>query len=301
MRSLAPIALFVYNRPEHTRMSIAALKTNFLAVESDLYIFSDAASNPSQRQAVDEVRSLIRDVDGFATVSVFERETNLGLAASITNGVDRLTADFGQVIVLEDDLVVSPDFLAFMNACLRRYENEERVMQISGYMYPGEFGTTRDTLFLPMISCWGWATWKRSWAQYDPDMSEYSRLKADPKLCSEFNLNGAYDYLDMLEKQRSGDIDSWGIRWHLSVFMMDGLVLYPAKSLVINAGIDGSGTHGRGTAALQLSVHDNEMSDGRIRFPVVVERNTDALRQVEEGLRAVRPGFVARMKSKVFR
>ena len=296
----APICLFVFNRPEHTARTLDALSANPTARDSELHIFSDAPRTEGDAERVNKVRKLVHDVRGFNSVSVVERERNFGLAASITDGVGRLCERYGRVIVVEDDIVVAPGFLSFMNRCLNRYADDEKVMQISGYMYPGEFGGPGDTLFLPMISCWGWGTWTRAWSLYDPNMSGYGRLVGSKELRAEFNLHGAYDYLGMLEQQRRGEIDSWGIRWHLSVFMLGGLVLYPAQSLVINAGIDGSGTHGRGTPSLQMSAHENWDASGAFTFPATIETNEEALSRVAKGLRAARPGIGTRLKRKIF-
>ena len=47
----------------------------------------------------------------------------------------------------------------------------------------------------------------------------------------------------MLEGLIAGKIDSWAIVWYLSVFMRQGLTLFPIRSLVGNIGFDGSGTN----------------------------------------------------------
>ena len=93
-----------------------------------------------------------------------------------------------------------PGFLEFLNRGLDRYADAEQVFQISGYMYPGRYGE-HEAFFLPMISCWGWATWKRAWAHYDGKMSGFGQLTADESLRRRFNLNGAYDYFSMASQQ----------------------------------------------------------------------------------------------------
>ena len=156
----------------------------------------------------------------------------------------RLCAESGQAIVVEDDLLTSPHFLRYMNDALQRYRDEASVMQVAGYMFPVELELSEDALFLPFVGSWGWATWARAWAHFDPAAGAYEALKADRKLRRRFDLNGAYPYFQMLEMQLRGQVDSWAIRWYLSTFMRDGLTLYPRKSLVENIGFDGSGVHG---------------------------------------------------------
>lgn len=294
--TLAPIALFVYNRPEHTRRVLDSLRRNPLAAESDLVIFSDAARMPDDQSKVDSVRGLIRDQAGFKSVRIVERERNLGLASSIEDGVGRLCDERGVVIVVEDDLVVSPDFLSFMNRALQYYRNESRVMQISGYMFPGTFQSVSDALFLPLISCWGWGTWKRAWDHYDPQATGVVQLRTRPALREQFNLDGAYDYFHMLEQHLRGEIDSWGVRWLLSVFLQQGLVLYPLQTLVQNIGVDGSGTHGAGVTSLQAALATT--NDGRFscpRLPDQIEIDKQAVEQVRVTLRGLNQGILTRI------
>jgi len=239
----APIALFVYNRPWHTRQAVEALLANAIAAETPLYIFSDAPRDPAAKQAVAEVRSYIHTIAGFESVTIIEREVNFGLARSIIDGVTRLCDEFGRAIVIEDDLITSRYFLEYMNAALERYEHEESVMQIAGYMFPSRLEANEDALFLPFTSSWGWGTWKRAWQHFDSEALAYGRLAANPELRHAFDIGGRYEYFRMLESQRRGDTDSWAIRWYLSVFMRKGLILYPRKTLVRNLGFDGSGVN----------------------------------------------------------
>jgi hypothetical protein len=248
----APIALFTYNRPAHAERTVRALQNCLLSRQSELHVYSDGPRNPEAEPAVREVRRFLETVDGFAAVRIHERKNNLGLAASVIDGVTRLCDEFGRVIVLEDDLVVSPQFLSFMNAALERYQNDSRVMQIAGNMFPVDVQTTDDAFFLPFVSSWGWATWGRAWREFDPGATAYAQLKSDAKRRRAFDMNGGYGYSSMLEAHLAGKIDSWAIRWNLSVFVHDGMVLYPKKSLVENIGFDGSGVHCRGESLDQL-------------------------------------------------
>ena len=243
----APIGLFVYNRPWHTRQTVDALLANAGAAKTPLHIFSDAPKGVAPRQAVSEVRSYIRTIGGFGSVTIIERKTNFGLARSIIDGVTQLCEEYGRVIVMEDDLVTSPSFLEYMNAALDRYANDEKVFQVSGYMFDvPELRGASSALFLPFPTSWGWATWKRAWDRFDPLASGWEALRTDKDLRRRFNLDGTYDYATMLVRQMAGLLDSWAVRWCWTVFKAKGLVLFPPVSLVSNTGFDGSGSHGRG-------------------------------------------------------
>lgn len=243
MKNSAPIALFVYNRPNHTRMTIEALAANHGAAESDLFIFSDAPKSPAAGVEVSEVRAYIRTIKGFATVTLVERDLNIGLAQSIIDGVSKLTEEYGRVIVLEDDLVTAPFFLSFMNAGLATYEAVPGVLSICGYMYPVDLSNSAETFFLRAPHSWGWATWKDRWEIFNSNGHYLLNELMSRNKTRNLNVNGPHDYIRMLKDQIAGKNDSWFIRWYSWSLLNDRVSLYPARSLVSNIGIDGSGVH----------------------------------------------------------
>jgi hypothetical protein len=294
MSVCAPIALFIYSRPAHTARTLEALAANSLAGQSDLVIYADGPKHSSHAAMVQEARDVARRAKGFRSVRFVERERNIGLAASITQGVSELCAIHGRVIVVEDDLVVAPDFLQFLNEGLRAYKDAADVLQVSGYAYPTSPAIKRPH-FLPMISCWGWATWDRAWKLYDPEMQALGRMRSDLALRNRFNLDGAYDYFGMACDQEAGRIDSWGVRWQLSLFANNGLVLYPPRSLVFNAGTDESGTHGRGHRAFQDQTALAHSGPVHIGLPDNIQVDVGAFEAVKALLLRNRPGLAYRM------
>ena len=251
----APIALFTYCRPNHTRRTVESLLKNPLAVESDLIVYSDAARTPEKQAAVDDVRLYLATITGFRSVTINCRPANFGLAKSIIGGVTEALEQSDRVIVLEDDMVTSPHFLTYMNQALERYADDDRVASIHGYVYPVD-QPLPEAFFLPGADCWGWATWPRAWKHFNPDgqylLDELERLN----LLHAFNFNGAYAYSDMLENQIRGLNDSWAVRWYASAFLADKLTLYPGRSLVHNIGNDESGTHCGETARFETELSE---------------------------------------------
>lgn len=258
----APIALFVYNRPEHTRRTVEALAANEGATESPLFIFSDAPRTAAAAPLVDQVRAYVRTVTGFARVTVVERSTNMGLARSIIDGVSGLVASFGRAIVLEDDLATAPGFLSFMNDALDTYADDPRVLSACGYMYPVMFDTPADTLFLRAPHSWGWATWKDRWSLFRSDGAALLHELEARLLLSEFDANGPHDYTRMLKDQIAGRNDSWFIRWYAASLLADRMSLYPVRSLVSNIGIDGTGVH---CAEWRFDPYAVQLQGGRLR------------------------------------
>lgn len=239
---IAPVLLFVYNRPEHVRRTIEALQHNTLAAESPLFIYSDAARDASQKQAVAEVRRFIHTVTGFATITIIERSENWGLARSIIDGVTTQINRYGRVIVLEDDLITAPYFLQFMNDALECYKDEPRVGHIQGCDFTQD-PSLPDTFLIKWTGSWGWATWKRAWQYFNPDGKALLAELERRKLTYTFDFNGKYGYTRMLRRQIEGKNNSWAIRWNASLFLKDMLSLNVGKSLVQNEGFDGSGTN----------------------------------------------------------
>lgn len=294
MATPAPIALFVYNRLQHTRQTLAALQSNELAAESDLHIFSDAPKTAAAADSVQAVRDYIRTLGGFRSVRIIEQPRNLGLAQSIIGGVTEVCNGAGRVIVLEDDLVTSPSFLRYMNQMLDLYANDEPVASIHGYCYPTKAELPR-TFFLRGGDCWGWATWQRSWRHFEPDGRKLLAQLRSRRLEREFDLDGAMPFTRMLQEQIAGTNDSWAIRWHAGCFLAGRLTLYPGRSLVHNIGNDSSGTHGSAT-----EVFSNQLTaDSRSWERVEVRESAQARSAFAEFLRGPQPGIFRRLVSRV--
>ena len=283
---LAPITLFTYNRLRHTTLTIEALQRNELARDSDLIIFSDGPRFGSDRKKVGAVRTYIRNIAGFKTVRVIEKETNAGLAQSIISGVSEIVDKYGRIIVLEDDMLTSPFFLRYMNDALEFYEDEERVISIHGYLYPVS-ASLPETFFLRGADCWGWATWKRGWDIFEPDGEKLLQALKAEHLESSFDMNGAYPYTRMLERQTKGKNESWAIRWHAAAFLARKLTLHPGSSLIANIGLDASGAHCSPTSRF-----DVELAGGPVRIrPIPVEEHAGARKALEHYYRTTRPSL----------
>lgn len=243
MKFKTPLALFVYNRPEHTRQMLDSLELCSRLDECQIYFYCDEAQTADQSKGVKSVRKIVYAWGNRHDANIIERPGNLGLARSIAGGVTELCREYGRVIVVEDDLVLHPQFLDYMLHALNRYENEERVAQISGYMFPERHAKSPDAFFVPYITTWGWATWSRAWQLFDwhPDLIALE----EPAVSRRFDLNHAYPFTSMLKDRLAGRVQSWGILFYWAVFSANKLVLHPRLSLVKNEGFDGSGVHFR--------------------------------------------------------
>ena len=262
---LAPIILFTYNRPIHTRKTIETLEMNKWAKESDLFIFSDEGKDEEDKLKVSEVREYLSTIRGFRSVTIEKRDFNYGLAKNVINGVTRIITIHKKVIVVEDDLLTSPFFLQYMNEALELYENENKVLSIHGYIYPIK-RKMPASFFLIDPGSLGWGTWKDRWDEYEPDGSKLLHALKQRKLTKEFDYDGTYPFTEMLEDQIKGKNSSWAIRWYAYALLNKKLTLYPGRSLVYHIGNDGSGTHTASSDELDVELTNEPISLEPVRL-----------------------------------
>lgn len=235
---LAPLVLFTYKRLDTLKSTIEALEKNYLASQSDLYIFSDAAKTDNDIDDVCNVRKFIKEVKGFKTVTIYEATTNKGLANSIINGVNQIFKIHETVIVLEDDLVSSANFLNFMNEALEFYNAKKEVFSVAGFSIPiKKYSQTEDVYFTLRSSSWGWATWKDRWSEIDWEVKDYNEFKNKKEYRKAFNAMGS-DMANMLDRQMAGKINSWAIRWCYHQFKNDLYSVHPLVSKIQNVGFN---------------------------------------------------------------
>ena len=248
MKTLAPIVFFAYNRPGHARQTLEALSKNRLANASALYIFIDGPKTNAEAHTltnIEEMKKVAAEKQWCKEVHIIVDKTNKGLLRSIIDGVTKTVNEFGKVIVMEDDVLVSTGFLEYMNDALDFYEHANKVMHISGYSRAGlrAAAIKEPTYFFYHTSCWGWATWKRAWDKFDPDPIAVKRAIRTKGNIRKLNMDGTFEFFWGLKAIAEGRYQSWNTIWHSIVFLNNGLCLHPTQSLVTNIGHDGSGVN----------------------------------------------------------
>lgn len=293
MRAHAPIVLFCYNRPWHLQQTVKSLQMNTLASKSELYIYSDGPKHAQEAEAVNEVRAYISGITGFKNVTIFESPRNKGLAASVIEGVSFVLSKYPKVIVLEDDMLSTTDFLSFMNNALDTYAERDDIYSVTGYTPPiGVPENYPHELYLvPRASSWGWGTWARKWVKADWQVRDFPNLKKDDKRRNAFNQGGD-DLWPMLAKQQKGVIDSWAIRWTYSQFANGAYGLYPVHSKIKNIGTDGSGTN----FTFKSGEYGEEMAEGHVTMPADLKPDADVIRAFQQYYRL---SFLLKIKNRV--
>jgi hypothetical protein len=280
LNNLSPIILFAYNRPWHTEHTLLALKNNIFASDSTLYIYADGVKIEASKEdkgKITETRKIIRKQQWCKEVKIIESDINKGLANSIIEGVTEIINIYGKAIILEDDIVTSIGFLKYMNEALNLYEDNERVMHISGYMFPIK-NVLPDTFFYNTASCWGWATWKRSWLNFEPNPNKiYSYLESN-NLFKKFNIDNQINFSDDLLDNCLGKRKTWAIKWYGSIFMKNGFCLHPYPSLCQNIGMDNSGEN-----CVESNYYRWEtLTDFIVVKPIVLKESKIALRSIKK-------------------
>ncbi|MGI9507734.1 MAG: glycosyltransferase family A protein [Geminicoccaceae bacterium] len=303
MGAEAPIGIFVYNRPDHTRRLLESLHRSPIFAESPVTVFCDGPKRDADLPAIERTRATVRErAPGSATI--IERDVNQGLARSIIDGVTALTEEHGRVIVCEDDLVFSPHALDFLNRGLERYRDEPEVMHVAAYMYPVNAELPAAHLYRE-ATCWGWATWDRAWRRFEPDAARLLQHLSDAKARHGFDIEGSMYFYEMLRQQVDGRIDSWAIRWYASMFRAGGLALHPGRSLVRNEGFDGTGVHCGKTDIFEVELTEeapdawpDEVSECRETVEAMIAYRAPLRSQLapRRGLRRLASGLVRRLQ-----
>lgn len=287
-----PIAFFAYNRPDHAERALQALSKCARLQECELFLFADGPKNEAGREKVEATRVVLRHWADRLNAHLLERAENIGLAKSIGGSVTDLCENFGRAIVVEDDLVVGTDFIDFMLTSLDRYEDEQSVFQVAGFTLAPPPDLSTSAFILPVTTTWGWATWKRAWNNFRWEPQDLAATRSNPEWRALFDINGAGAFSSMLEDRLAGRNDSWGILWWYAVSRLRGLVIYPARTLVINGGFDGSGVHSGGDDFLKQSHILPQLprdQAGQISFPketILVGAHLTRLEQFLNGLSA---------------
>lgn len=250
MSNIAPIVLFVYNRPYHTKKTVEALLRNEYASESELIIFADGPKDNAtekDKKNICATREYCHSICGFKNVIIHEAAHNKGLDPSEIDGISQIVNEYGRVIVLEDDLITNKYFLRFMNEALEFYEDNKRIFQIAGFVdnirFPKYFMRKHSIWVSYRVESCGWATWKDRWEKNQWNEAKYDIIKnPNRSKIRKFNRGGEDLYDQLLSKYR-GETDAWDIRWQHCLYENDALCIRPIYSFLYNIGFDGTGIH----------------------------------------------------------
>ncbi len=282
-KQLAPVAIFVYNRLKNTKAVIEALQDNYLAKDTDVFVFSDGPKSPKNERAVFEVRQYLKSVTGFKSIHIIERPENFYIEKNIIEGVTETINRYGRIIVLEDDGVTAKNFLTFMNDALDFYESREKIMHIATFTFIKIPNNQNNKTFLWSYSentGGGWGTWANRWEKFKWFKTEDEGLSAlthEQRL--KIEMDGQFKCLNSLKLKPI----PWDICWNIAIIRNDGLAVNSPKSLIKNNGLF-NGTHftllnrilGKSPFEVELGKEET------ILFEDTLIENTEALNILKE-------------------
>lgn len=244
-QTFAPIVVFAYNRRDRLAKMMCSLQRCEGFSESSVIIFVDGPRDDRDKNLVEEVADFVRNLP-YPNVTYHISENNTGLRSAIFSGVSRVIDEHRRIIVLEDDLVLSPIALLYFNRALEFYADDRRVWSISGYI--ADVKRLREfprALILPYAHSWGWATWSRAWKQFDLDQRPRAANLKAASFKNAIDMNGFYPARLMLANSIEGRVNSWYAHWLYTIIRHGGRSVFPPRRVLDNYGTS-AGTHGSG-------------------------------------------------------
>jgi len=242
MSSGKPAILFiVFNRPELTRSVYEKIKEYnpdklYIAIDGPRsHVYEDVEN-------VSRVLGIVTENDELKTKKEFLiRDNNLGCGKAVSDAISWFFKHVSNGIILEDDCLPTADFFNFCEQLLPRYENDSRIMQISGNNLYARKNTSFSYSFSRFGFGWGWATWRRAWSNYDFDI--ISKVDVECKKLIYRSVLEKYYWDRNFNKVLTNKIDTWDYQWLLTKLLNNGLSIIPRENLVENIGIDSNATH----------------------------------------------------------
>tara|TARA_B100000795_G_C22722830_1_gene408199 strand:- start:120 stop:1016 length:897 start_codon:yes stop_codon:yes gene_type:complete len=290
-----PILIFTYKRLKSLKRLIKSIKLNKNYNKHKLYILSDGSKKKSDQTQINKVRSFCKKIRGFKSKKIILRKENFGLAQNITMGVSELIKKYGSVIVLEDDLVLSKNFLEYINLALAKYKKNKKVWHITGWSDNlGIKKNENDVYFSKHMNCWGWATWLDRWKYFEKNPNKLVKKWKKTEI-NKLDQNGIYNNWSQVLRNKHNQINTWAVFWNITIFKKNGLCLNPINSLVINKGDDQYSTHTiKNSEHLKLQ----KLSNIKIKnYPIKVEENILIKKYLQK---KYSKGLIAKITNKFF-
>ena len=242
-RLKTPVALILFNRPDTTRRVFDAIRR---ARPSRLLLIADGPrpDHPMDSTNCQAARAAVEGVDWDCDVLTNYAASNLGLKQRVETGLDWVFQQVEEAIILEDDCLPQESFFQYCEELLARFRDDERILTISGNCFdPEKRFAAASYSFSRYPLIWGWATWRRAWAQNDPAMEHWPELLEGEWLTKQLQDADAVRYWAYIFQMNHEKRTSWDYAWVLSSWRHHGLGIVPAVNLVSNIGFGAGASH----------------------------------------------------------
>lgn len=239
-----PVLLLLFNRPDATRKvldEIRKVRPRKLFVSMD----GPRPDNADDRKKCEQVKICINNIDWECDCHTNIRQKNMGLKLAVRSGIDWFFDNVSEGIILEDDCVPSNSFFHYCEMLLTKYRDDTRVMMISGSNGQGGIKRGEASYYFSRIAgVHGWATWKRAWNLFDPDVRAFQAFRKSGKMKGYFTHQSTGNYwLEKIEDNMYGG-KSWAFPWAFALFLRDGLCACPNMNLITNIGWGNDASNG---------------------------------------------------------
>lgn len=269
MAHLAPIAIFAYSRVDALARLLESLQKCPEFKDSPLHIFVDGPAKVEMSEKVEAVCLYVKNFSHERKTLHISKE-NKGLARAIFSGVSEICEKYGKCIVLEDDLIVSSHVLTYFNQALEKYKDDMRICSVQAYTFFCErLKSRKEAVLLPYTHPWGWATWQRSWKDFDLYMAVNEEILESQSFKKQFNASGL-DNVALMKLAAKKMVNSWYVKWLYHAVLKGYFSVYPPQTLVLNYGLTKGGTHSSGVNPTALLLGNRDLQDSGL--PIFSEK-----------------------------
>lgn len=256
-----PVLFLVFNRPDTTARVFEAIRK---ARPERLYVAADAPreGKPGEAERVAQVREIATAVDWPCELKTLFREKNLGCKYAVSGAISWFFEHEPAGIILEDDCLPSASFFWFCQDMLKRYQDDDEIMAVTGTNITSGLTFDSSYFFSNYALMWGWATWARSWGKYDLELESWLSEGSRKVLRNLRPHDYAFQltWKRLLQRTYDGEIDTWDYQWIYSCWRHNGLTIAPSVNLVTNLGFSDDATHTFGTDPIRSNLPLNELS-----------------------------------------
>jgi hypothetical protein len=275
-----PVALFIFNRPDLTRVAFEAIAQ---VRPRKLLVVADGPRTPEEAEKCRQARAISERVDWPCEVVTNFSEANLGCKERVASGLDWVFSEANEAIIIEDDCLPDPSFFSFSEQLLARYRDDERIMHINGCNFLSDRISLERSYYFSRYTFggYGWASWSRAWQHFDKDMKSWPEFKRSGMLAQLFEASGEQDFWrGILDRTYAGEIDTWDFQWFYAVWTQGGLSIVPRVNLVSNLGFRPDATHTNTPHERDWLSNLPRGSIDEIQHPDFVIRNREADNQI---------------------
>jgi hypothetical protein len=267
-----PVVLVIFNRPDTTQLVLKAIRQ---VQPKKLFVIADGprADRAGEVEQCNAARSVIEQVNWDCEVLTNYSAVNLGCARRVSSGLDWVFQQVEEAIILEDDCVPNPTFFTFCEELLERYRADDRVSSISAQKFCPLYPIEESYYFSRYPHCWGWATWRRAWQNFDFEMRHWQVVKEQGLLKNMLEDDRAAKvWAKIFEATYTNQISSWAYRWVLCCWLQNSLSIHPKLSLVQNIGFGQDATHTQ--QKLPFADYQTKLIEFPLKHPPFIVRHT---------------------------